>query len=48
MGGSRLLFRTHERVTIHLEIERISIWTDRVFVLHSLPVFAFVVDETTI
>ena len=48
MGGSTLLFRTQERVTIHLEISRILLYVDRLFVLHSLPVFAFVVHETII
>ena len=48
MGGSRLLFRTHEHVIIHLEIAWILLREERVFVLHYWPVFAFLVDETTI
>ena len=48
MGGSTLLFRTYERMTILLEIARILLYVDRLFMLHPLPVFAFVVHETTI
>ena len=48
MGGSRLLFLTHERVTIHLEIARNIFSVDCQLVLAFLQVFAILVDEATI
>ena len=47
MGGSKLLFRIYDCVTIQLEIARIFL-SDRQLVLHSLPVFAFIVHGATI